>query len=106
MINIELRNQLFNHIQDLESHELSNIELIMSIYQGLELKAPSVAEIHSKIDQAISNIRDSNKRIADIPKDSTSQFPKEMPIFNMYNIDNMLRRSSPLQDTKEGKASK
>ena len=106
MINVELRNQLFNHIQDLESHELSNIELIMSIYQGLELKAPSVAEIHSKIDQAISNIRDSNKRIEDIPKDSTSQFPKEMPIFNMYNIDNMLRRSSPLQDTKEGKALK
>jgi len=45
----------------------------------------------------------SSERISLIPKVTQAKPIAESAIeFNMYNIDNVLRRSKPLQQTKEG----
>jgi hypothetical protein len=45
----------------------------------------------------------SSERISLIPEDRESSLaPLNQNEFNMYNIDNILRRSKPLQETKEG----
>lgn len=45
----------------------------------------------------------SSERISLIPEVTQTKPSAESAIeFNMYNIDNVLRRSKPLQQTKEG----
>jgi len=103
MINIELRNQSFNHNQIIGSKQFSNAELLMSLYQGMGIQPHSIGQINDFIQKGIELIMNSSERISLIPKDTESKpNPNIQNEFNMYNIDNILRRSKPLQKTKEG----
>jgi NADH dehydrogenase/NADH:ubiquinone oxidoreductase subunit G len=107
MINLELRNQSFNHIQSMSADEFSNIELLMSMYQGMGIQSLSVSEINDCIQKGIETIAITAEKISEIPDTTLTTFlPKKETIFNMYNTDNVLRRSKPLQNTKEGLSSK
>ena len=103
MINLELRNQTFNHNQIISSDQFSNVEVLMSLYQGMDLQSKSIDEINESIQKGIEIIMNSSERISLIPKVTQAKPIAESAIeFNMYNIDNVLRRSKPLQQTKEG----
>ena len=103
MINLELRNQTFNHNQIISSDQFSNVEVLMSLYQGMDMQSKSIDEINESIQKGIEIIMNSSERISLIPKVTQAKPIAESAIeFNMYNIDNVLRRSKPLQQTKEG----
>jgi hypothetical protein len=75
----------------------------MSLYQGMDLQSKSIDEINESIKKGIEIIMNSSERISLIPEITQKKSSAESPIeFNMYNIDNVLRRSKPLQHTKEG----
>ena len=103
MINLELRNQSFNHNQIIGSKQFSNTEVLMSLYLGMGIQSLSIEEINKFIQNGIDVIMNSSERISLIPEDRESSLaPLNQNEFNMYNIDNILRRSKPLQETKEG----
>ena len=63
----------------------------------------SIEEVNDFIQSGIDVIMNSSERISLIPKVSEASLaPDNQNEFNMYNIDNILRRSKPLQETKEG----
>ena len=103
MINLELRNQSFSHNQIIGSKQFSNTEVLMSLYLGMGIQSHSIEEINDFIQSGIDVIINSSERISLIPKVSEASLaPDNQNEFNMYNIDNILRRSKPLQETKEG----
>ena len=103
MINHELRNQSFSHNQIIGSKQFSNTEVLMSLYMGMGIQSHSIEEINNFIQSGIDMIMNSSERISLIPEDRESSLaPLNQNEFNMYNIDNILRRSKPLQETKEG----
>ena len=103
MINLELRNQTFTHNQIINSDQFSNVEVLMSLYQGMDMQSKSIDEINESIQTGIEIIMNSSERISLIPEVTQTKPSAESAIeFNMYNIDNVLRRSKPLQQTKEG----
>ncbi len=97
MINLELRNQSFNHNQIIGSKQFSNTEVLMSLYMGIGIQSHSIEEINNFIQSGIDMIMNSSERISLIPEDRESSLaPLNQNEFNMYNIDNILRRSKPL----------
>ncbi|HJN00592.1 MAG TPA: hypothetical protein QF540_03450, partial [Gammaproteobacteria bacterium] len=76
-------------------------------YQGMGIQSLSVSEINDCIQKGIETIAITAEKISEIPDTTLTTFlPKKETIFNMYNTDNVLRRSKPLQNTKEGLSSK
>ena len=102
MINIELRNQSFINTLSLDVDQFTNIELLMSLYQGMGIQSVSVDEINDSVQKGIDIITSTEGRISNIPENIQSiKASKKEVRFNMYNVDNVLRRSKPLQKTKE-----
>ena len=102
MINIELRNQSFINTLSLDVDQFTNIELLMSLYQGMGIQSISVDEINDSVQKGIDIITSTEGRISNIPENIKSiKASKKEVRFNMYNVDNVLRRSKPLQKTKE-----
>ena len=102
MINIELRNQSFINTLSLDVDQFTNIELLMSLYQGIGIQSVSVDEINDSVHKGIDIITSIEERISKIPENIQSiKASKKEVRFNMYNVDNILRRSQPLQKTKE-----
>ncbi|MCH1529888.1 MAG: molybdopterin-dependent oxidoreductase, partial [Gammaproteobacteria bacterium] len=102
MINIELRNQSFINTLSLDVDQFTNIELLMSLYQGMGIQSVSVDEINDSVQKGIDIITSTEGRISNIPENIKSiKASKKEVRFNMYNVDNVLRRSKPLQKTKE-----
>ena len=102
MINIELRNQSFINTLSLDVDQFTNIELLMSLYQGIGIQSVSVDEINDSVHKGIDIITSTEERISKIPENTQSiKSSKKEVRFNMYNVDNVLRRSKPLQKTKE-----
>ena len=102
MINIELRNQSFINTLSLDVDQFTNIELLMSLYQGMGIQSVSVDEINDSVQKGIDIITSTEGRISNIPENIQSiKASKKEVRFNMYNVDNVLRRSEPLQKTKE-----
>ena len=102
MINIELRNQSFINTLSLDVDQFTNIELLMSLYQGIGIQSVSVDEINDSVHKGIDIITSTEERISKIPENKQSiKASKKEVRFNMYNVDNILRRSKPLQKTKE-----
>ena len=102
MINIELRNQSFINTLSLDIDQFTNIELLMSLYQGMGIQSVSVDEINDSVQKGIDIITSTEGRISNIPENIKSiKASKKEVRFNMYNVDNVLRRSKPLQKTKE-----
>ena len=102
MINIELWNQSFINTLSLDVDQFTNIELLMSLYQGMGIQSISVDEINDSVQKGIDIITSTEGRISNIPENIKSiKASKKEVRFNMYNVDNVLRRSKPLQKTKE-----
>ncbi|MDC3240108.1 NADH-quinone oxidoreductase subunit NuoG [Gammaproteobacteria bacterium] len=102
MINIELRNQSFINTLSLDVDQFTNIELLMSLHQGMGIQSLSVDEINDSVQKGIDIIASTEGRISNIPENIQSiKASKKEVRFNMYNVDNVLRRSKPLQKTKE-----
>ncbi|HJM71801.1 MAG TPA: hypothetical protein QF857_05725, partial [Gammaproteobacteria bacterium] len=102
MVNIELRNQSFINTLSLDVDQFTNIELLMSLYQGIGIQSLSIDEINSSVHKGIDIIRSAEEKISKIPENIQSiKASKKEVRFNMYNVDNVLRRSKPLQNTKE-----
>ena len=102
MINIELRNQSFINTLSLDVDQFTNIELLMSLHQGMGIQSVSVDEINDSVQKGIDIIASTEGRISNIPENIQSiKASKKEVRFNMYNVDNVLRRSKPLQKTKE-----
>ena len=101
-MNIELRNQSFINTWSLDVDQFTNIELLMSLYQGIGIQSVSVDEINDSVQKGIDIITSTEGRISNIPENIQSiKASKKEVRFNMYNVDNVLRRSKPLQKTKE-----
>ena len=102
MVNIELRNQSFINTLSLDVDQFTNIELLMSLYQGIGIQSLSIDEINDSVHKGIDIIKSTEEKISKIPENIQSiKASKKEVRFNMYNVDNVLRRSKPLQNTKE-----
>ena len=102
MVNIELRNQSFINTLSLDVDQFTNIELLMSLYQGIGIQSLSIDEINDSVHKGIDIIKSTEEKISKIPENVQSiKASKKEVRFNMYNVDNVLRRSKPLQNTKE-----
>ena len=102
MVNIELRNQSFINALSLDVDQFTNIELLMSLYQGIGIQSLSIDEINDSVHKGIDIIKSTEEKISKIPEKVQSiKASKKEVRFNMYNVDNVLRRSKPLQNTKE-----
>ena len=66
------------------------------------IQSVSVDEINDSVQKGIDIIASTEGRISNIPENIQSiKASKKEVRFNMYNVDNVLRRSKPLQKTKE-----
>tara|TARA_B100001250_G_scaffold414180_1_gene451135 strand:- start:647 stop:2785 length:2139 start_codon:yes stop_codon:yes gene_type:complete len=102
MVNIELRNQSFINTLSLDVDQFTNIEILMSLYQGIGIQSLSIDEINDSVHKGIDIIKSTEEKISKIPENTQSiKASKKEVRFNMYNVDNVLRRSKPLQNTKE-----
>ena len=64
MINIELRNQSFINTLSLDVDQFTNIELLMSLYQGMGIQSVSVDEINDSVQKGIDIITSTEGRIS------------------------------------------
>ena len=103
-INLTGQIQDFNQELLLPNHYYSNEALLMDLVNERQLDIPSFndfkKELVSFIDQSISN----RNYIREFPVKTSNSLPIDATnTFNMYSIDAILRRSKPLQQTKESK---
>ena len=67
-----------------------------------EFSISNIDEINDSVQKGIDIITSTEERISKIPENIQSiKASKKEVRFNMYNVDNVLRRSKPLQKTKE-----
>jgi NADH-quinone oxidoreductase subunit G len=104
-INLTGQLQHFNQELLLPNHYYSNEELLTDLVKERALDIPNfndfIKDLESFIDQSITN----RNYIKEFPvKTSNSNPVVTTNRFNMYNIDPILRRSKPLQQTKESKS--
>ncbi len=104
-INLTGQLQHFNQELLLPNHYYSNEELLTDLVKERALDIPNfndfIKDLESFIDQSITN----HNYIKEFPVKTSNSNPVETTnTFNMYNIDPILRRSKPLQQTKESKS--
>ena len=104
-INLTGQLQHFNQELLLPNHYYSNEELLTDLVKERALDIPNfndfIKGLESFIDQSITN----RNYIKEFPVKTSNSNPVETTnTFNMYNIDPILRRSKPLQQTKESKS--
>jgi NADH dehydrogenase/NADH:ubiquinone oxidoreductase subunit G len=104
-INLTGQLQHFNQELLLPNHYYSNEDLLTDLVKERALDIPNlndfIKDLESFIDQSITN----RNYIKEFPvKTSNSNLVETTNTFNMYNIDPILRRSKPLQQTKESKS--
>ena len=104
-INLTGQLQHFNQELLLPNHYYSNEELLTDLVKERALDIPNfndfIKDLESFIDQSITN----RNYIKEFPVKTSNSNPVETTnTFNMYNIDPILRRSKPLQQTKESKS--
>ena len=104
-INLTGQLQHFNQELLLPNHYYSNEELLTDLVKERALDTPNfndfIKDLESFIDQSITN----RNYIKEFPVKTSNSNPVETTnTFNMYNIDPILRRSKPLQQTKESKS--
>ena len=103
-INLTGQVQDFNQELLLPNHYYSNEALLTDLVNERDLDIPSfndfIKELESFIDQSIAN----RNYIKEFPVKTNNSSPIDTTnTFNMYSIDAILRRSKPLQQTKESK---
>ena len=103
-INLTGQVQDFNQELLLPHHYYSNEALLTDLVNERDLDIPSfndfIKELESFIDQSIAN----RNYIKEFPVKTSNSSPiVTTNTFNMYSIDAILRRSKPLQQTKESK---
>ena len=103
-INLTGQVQDFNQELLLPNHYYSNEALLTDLVNERDLDIPSfndfIKELESFIDQSIAN----RNYIKEFPVKTSNSSPIDTTnTFNMYSIDAILRRSKPLQQTKESK---
>ena len=103
-INLTGQVQDFNQELLLPNHYYSNEALLTDLVNERDLDIPSfndfIKELESFIDQSIAN----RNYIKEFPVKTSNSSPiVTTNTFNMYSIDAILRRSKPLQQTKESK---
>ena len=103
-INLTGQVQDFNQELLLPNHYYSNEALLLDLVNERDLDIPSfndfIKELESFIDQSIAN----RNYIKEFPVKTSNSSPIDTTnTFNMYSIDAILRRSKPLQQTKESK---
>ena len=103
-INLTGQVQDFNQELLLPNHYYSNEALLTDLVNERDLDIPSfndfIKELESFIDQSIAN----RNYIKEFPVKTGNSSPIDTTnTFNMYSIDAILRRSKPLQQTKESK---
>ena len=103
-INLTGQVQDFNQELLLPNHYYSNEALLLDLVNERGLDIPSlndfIKELESFIDQSIAN----RNYIKEFPVKTSNSSPIDTTnTFNMYSIDAILRRSKPLQQTKESK---
>ena len=103
-INLTGQVQDFNQELLLPNHYYSNEALLTDLVNERDLDIPSfndfIKELESFIDQSIAN----RNYIKEFPVKTSNSSPIDTTnTFNMYSIDAILRRSKPLQHTKESK---
>ena len=103
-INLTGQVQEFNQELLLPNHYYSNEALLTDLVNERDLDIPSFNDfmkgLESFIDQSIAN----RNYIKEFPVKTSNPSPIDITnTFNMYSIDAILRRSKPLQQTKESK---
>ena len=103
-INLTGQVQNFNQELLLPNDYYSNEALLTDLVNERDLDIPSFNDfmkgLESFIDQSIAN----RNYIKEFPVKTSNQSPIDITnTFNMYSIDAILRRSKPLQQTKESK---
>ena len=103
-INLTGQVQEFNQELLLPNHYYSNEALLTDLVNERDLDIPSFNDfmkgLESFIDQSIAN----RNYIKEFPVKTSNTSPIDTTnTFNMYSIDAILRRSKPLQQTKESK---
>ena len=103
-INLTGQVQDFNQELLLPNHYYSNEALLTDLVNERDLDIPSfndfIKKLESFIDQSIAN----RNYIKEFPVKTSNSSPIDTTnTFNMYSIDAILRRSKPLQQTKESK---
>ena len=103
-INLTGQIQDFNQELLLPNDYYSNEALLTDLVNERDLDIPSfndfIKELESFIDQSIAN----RNYIKEFPVKTSNPSPIDITnTFNMYSIDAILRRSKPLQQTKESK---
>ena len=103
-INLTGQVQEFNQELLLPKHYYSNEALLTDLVNERDLDIPSFNDfmkgLESFIDQSIAN----RNYIKEFPVKTSNPSPIDITnTFNMYSIDAILRRSKPLQQTKESK---
>ena len=103
-INLTGQVQNFNQELLLPNHYYSNEALLTDLVNERDLDIPSFNDfmkgLESFIDQSIAN----RNYIKEFPVKTSNPSPIDITnTFNMYSIDAILRRSKPLQQTKESK---
>ena len=103
-INLTGQVQNFNQELLLPNDYYSNEALLTDLVNERDLDIPSfndfIKELESFIDQSIAN----RNYIKEFPVKTSNPSPIDITnTFNMYSIDAILRRSKPLQQTKESK---
>ena len=103
-INLTGQVQDFNQELLLPNHYYSNEALLTDLVNERDLDIPSfndfIKELESFIDQSIAN----RNYIKEFPVKTSNSSPIDTTnTFNMYSIDAILRRSRPLQQTKESR---
>ena len=103
-INLTGQVQDFNQELLLPNDYYSNEALLTDLVNERDLDIPSfndfIKELESFIDQSIAN----RNYIKEFPVKTSNSSPIDTTnTFNMYSIDAILRRSKPLQQTKESK---
>ena len=103
-INLTGQVQNFNQELLLPNDYYSNEALLTDLVNERDLDIPSFNDfmkgLESFIDQSIAN----RNYIKEFPVKTSNPSPIDITnTFNMYSIDAILRRSKPLQQTKESK---
>jgi NADH-quinone oxidoreductase subunit G len=104
-INLTGQVQNFNQELLMPNNYYSNEELLMDLVNERDLEIPNfndfINDLESFIDQSIAN----RNYIKEFPVKASNSSPVVTTnTFNMYNIDPILRRSKPLQQTKESQS--
>ena len=103
-INLTGQVQNFNQELLLPNDYYSNEALLTDLVNERDLDIPSFSDFMKGLESFIDQSIDNRNYIKEFPVKTSNPSPIDITnTFNMYSIDAILRRSKPLQQTKESK---